>query len=285
MSVTRQGSPFGEQLKSWRRRAGLSQLELAVRASSTARHISFLETGRSRPGAELVLRVARALSVPLRERNALLVAAGFAPLYPSPALADDPMRPVARVLDRILLQHEPYPAWVFARGLRALRANAAAERLFPGLTSMAPEAIVDLWYGVGPFRQMVENWSEVASAGIDALRRDAAQGFDAETSDLLARAEAHVAGLDEPVPHASSFPVACPRFRVGDGTVRTISAVMRFDTAADVTTSELRVELMFPADEESAAYFRSLGAPQSPLLPGRGGPEVEDSNPIPLRRA
>jgi transcriptional regulator with XRE-family HTH domain len=257
--LRRPASPFGERLRHWRRRAALSQLELAVRAGTTSRHVSFVETGRSRPGAELVLRLAHALDVPLRERNALLVAAGLAPRYPSPALTDEPMRPIALVLDRVLAQHEPYPAWVFARGLRALSGNAAAERLFPGLCAMAPEAVVDLWFGPGPFRKMVENWREVASAGVDGLRRDASRALDPEISELLRRAERHLAGLDEPPPTESSFPVVCPRFRIGDRTVRTISAVLRFDTAADVTTSELRVELMFPADEASDAFFRASG--------------------------
>lgn len=253
-------SPFGEQLRQWRRRAGLSQLELAARAATTNRHVSFIETGRSRPGHELVLRLARALDVPLRERNALLAAAGLVPTYTSHALADAEMRPISLVIERVLKGHDPYPAWVFARGLRPIAGNVAGERMFPGLTTMAPEAIVDLWFGAGPFRDMVENWREVVTAGVDALRRESTQALDANVSALLVRAEKHLAALGEQPRAPSTFPVVCPRFRVGDRTIRTVSAVLRFDTAIDVTTSELRIELMFPADEESDAFFRAAAA-------------------------
>ncbi len=253
-------SPFGEQLRQWRRRAGLSQLQLAAQASTTSRHVSFIETGRSRPGHELVLRLARALDVPLRERNALLAAAGLAPTYTSHALADAEMRPISLVIERVLKGHDPYPAWVFARGLRPLASNAAAERIFPGLTTMSPEAIVDLWFGDGPFRAMVENWRDVVTAGVDALRRESMQALDASVSALLDRAERHLAALSEGPTARSTFPVVCPRFRVGDRTIRTVSAVLRFDTAIDVTTSELRIELMFPADDESEAFFRAAAS-------------------------
>jgi transcriptional regulator with XRE-family HTH domain len=104
-------SPFGQLLQQWRRRSGLSQLDLAAMAGTTPRHVSFLETGRSRPGRELVLRLCAAMDMPLRERNALLVAAGLAPEYPIRELSDDAMRPVKLVLDRVLRGHEPFPAW------------------------------------------------------------------------------------------------------------------------------------------------------------------------------
>ena len=207
-------------------------------------------------GAELVLRLARALQVPLRERNALLVAAGLAPAFTTHELQGAALRPISLVIERVLRGHDPYPAWVFARGLRPVAANVAGERLFPGLTAMSAEAIVDLWFGAGPFREMVENWAEVVTAGVDALRRESAQALDPAISALLARAERHLAGHDVIAP-SSTFPVVCPRFRIGDRTVRTVSAVMRFDTAVDVTASELRIELMFPADEESEGFFRS----------------------------
>ncbi len=268
--TTRGPSPFGERLRGWRRRAGWSQLALATRAGTTARHLSFLETGRSRPGEELVLRLGRALDLPLRERNALLVAAGLPPRYREAKLDEPSLAPISQVIDRVLAQHEPFPAWAFARGLRPIVANTAAELLFPGLTAMTPESIVDMWFGPGPFREMVENWRAVSAAGLDSLRRDAAAASDPSVDALVRRAEAHLGEVDD-VPIDSSFPVVCPRFRVGDRVVRTVSAVLRFDTAADVTASELRVELMFPADEPSAAFFRSLALP-SPGIATAGAP-------------
>lgn len=235
----------------------MSQLDLATGAGTTARHVSFLETGRSRPGHELVLRLAVALDVPLRERNALLTSAGLPPAYPSYDLSEDAMRPVRRVLDRVLAAHEPYPAWVGSRGFRFLASNRAAEALFPGMCAMAPETIIDLWFGPGPFREMVENWQDIAWAGLASLRRETATSTDASLRALLARVEAHAKDIPHPEPSAApDLPVVCPRLQIAGRTIRTISSVMRFDTAIDVTASELRVELMFPADDASDAFFR-----------------------------
>ena len=252
-------SPFGQQLRHWRVRAGLSQLQLASEAGTTPRHLSFVETGRSRPGAELVLRLAVALDVPIRERNAMLIAAGLPPAYPVLSLGDDAMKPVQRVLERVLLAHEPYPAWVGTGGFRFISANRAAEALFPGMSSMSPEAIVDLWFGPGSFRDVVENWQDVIWAGVAALRREAARAADPALMEALNRAEAHVRAIPSPQREARpELPVICPRLNIGGRRVRTISTVMRFDTAIEVTASELRIELMFPADDESECFFRDL---------------------------
>lgn len=237
----------------------MSQLELASKASTTPRHLSFIETGRSRPGAELVLRLASALDVPIRERNALLVAAGLPAAYPALALDDDAMSSVRRVLDRILASHEPYPAWVGSRGFRFISSNRAAEALFPGMCALSPEAIVDLWFGPGPFRELVENWQDVVWAGVAALRREAARASDPGLAELVRRVESHAKTVPAPERDARpELPVICPRLNIGGRRVRTISTVMRFDTAIEVTASELRVELMFPADDESEAYFREV---------------------------
>lgn len=237
----------------------MSQLQLAARAGTSPRHVSFLETGRSRPRAELVLRLATALDIPLSDRNTLLVAAGLSPAYPALELEDAAMEPVRRVLDRILRTHEPYPAWVGRRGFRFTAANRAAEALFPGLCTMPPEAIVDLWFGPGPFREMVENWQDVVWAGVAALRREVSRATDSALAELLRRAEAHVRSVPEAGADARpDVPVICPRLNIGGRRVRTISTVMRFDTAVEVTASELRVELMFPADDASDAFFREL---------------------------
>src|SRR6266508_1845465 len=131
-------SPFGQQLRQWRRRSGVSQLNLALQAGTSPRHVSFIETGRSRPGRDLVLRLAAALDVPIRERNALLTTAGLPPSFPARDLTDQAMRPVKLVLDRVLRGHEPYPAWVVGRGMQFLASNRGAEALFPGMCSLQP---------------------------------------------------------------------------------------------------------------------------------------------------
>jgi hypothetical protein len=238
----------------------MSQLDLAIAADTTARHLSFVETGRSRPGRALVLRICDALRVPLPERNTLLAAAGLAPAFPAHDLGSPAMEPVDRVLAAVLGRHEPYPAWVVRQPFTFLRANTGAEALFPGLTQLSPEQLVDAWFGPGPFRDQVLNWPDVIQASLSALRHAAADTDDPETTRLLQRAEAHA--QDSPgMPDAQtgSSPVICPVFEFGGQIVRTISTVMRFDTAIEVTTSQLRIELMFPADEDAEAYFRTRG--------------------------
>jgi transcriptional regulator with XRE-family HTH domain len=255
-------SPFGQQLRHWRTRSGLSQLELAAQAGTTPRHLSFIETGRSRPGSDLVLRLATALDVPIRDRNALLAAAGLPPAYPAFALEEEAMQPVRKVLDRILKTHEPYPAWVASRGFRLIASNRGAEALFTGMCSLSPDAIVDLWFGPGPFRDVVENWQDVVWAGIAALRRELVRSPDASLAALLRRAESHTRTVPAPERDAHpELPVICPRLNIGGRRIRTISTVMRFDTAVEVTASELRVELMFPADDASEGYFREMAGP------------------------
>jgi transcriptional regulator with XRE-family HTH domain len=257
-------SPFGRHLRQWRAIRRMSQLDLAIAAGTTARHLSFIETGRSRPGTDLVLRLGDALGLPLPDRNALLAAAGLPPAFPAHDLGSQALEPVGTVLDKVLRGHEPYPAWVVRQPLTFVRANAAAEALFPGLTRLSPAQLIDFWFGPGPFRDCVLNWPDVIHASLAALRHAAADLGDAEALGLLRRAQAHTQDLphaqDRPgAPHApaGSFPVICPVFELDGQVVRTISTVMRFDTAVEVTTSQLRIELMFPADQAADDYFRT----------------------------
>ena len=249
----------------------MSQLALASAAGTTGRHLSFLETGRSRPGRDLVLRLAEVLAVPLPGRNELLAAAGLPAQFAQHELGSTELAAVDQVLDLVLARHEPYPAWVVRRPFTFLRANRGAEALFPGLTELGPVALVDLWFGPGPFRDGVQNWHDVARAGVAALAQDAACTDDPQTLALLDRARAHLdaarrrtesGGLERGRPVDGPFSaVVCPVFTVGGRTVRTVSAALRFDTAVEITTSQLRVELMFPADPDSADALLSLTSP------------------------
>jgi hypothetical protein len=157
------------------------------------------------------------------------------------------------------ITESPYPAWVVRPGLRFVASNRAAEALFPGLCALPPEAIADLWFSPGPFLEHVENWQDVAWAGLSGLRRDAATSVDPGLQALVARVEASLRGVSRPPPGSPhELPVVCPRLRIGGRIIRTISTILRFDTAVDVTASELRIELMFPADDESDAGLRAL---------------------------
>lgn len=205
------------------------------------------------------MRLAAAMDLPLRDRNNLLVAAGLPPAYRESPLDDVDLRPIRAVLERMLAAHEPYPAWVVDGHWQFRMTNTAGERLFPGLVGAPPSDVVDRMFGPGPMRAQIENWAEVCWAGLSTLRREASRNPSPELVAMVERAEAHLAGV-EPPPLAADpeLPVVCPVFRVGGRRVRTIGAVVRFDTAIDVTAAELKLELMFPADRESAEVFEAL---------------------------
>ena len=250
-------TPFGQQLRLWRTRAGISQLELASRAETTPRHVSFLETGRSRPGTEVVLRLAHALGCGLSEQNLLLRAAGLAPVYIEDDYGDDFMRPMRELIDRILTRHDPYPAWVIQGGLKFIQANEGGEKLLPGITAYSPEQIVDMWFGPGPFKEMVDNWEDVAFEMQRVLRDEAIRHPSELLDAAIARSHEYLAGVKRDV-SKRAFPVVCPILRVDGQLIRTVSSVLRFETPASVTMESIRIELMFPVDEPGEAFFRGL---------------------------
>lgn len=250
-------SAFGEELRSWRRQRGVSQLRLAELAGTTPRHVSFVETGRSRPGRELVLRIGASLDLPMRARNALLACAGFAPAFPERTFDEAALRPVAASIRGVLDGHDPYPGWVLDVRGRALLANAAARRFFPATLDLDAEAAVDVLFGRwGPAH--VENWPEVAWAAADRRRRLAATSADPQLQRISERVHAHL--RDVPRPPVSDPgdepPVLYSRVRLRGETISIFSAVLRFETSRDVTLAELGVELVFPADEAAAHFFR-----------------------------
>src|SRR5256714_4241637 len=165
MATTTAPAPVGELLRSWRQRRNLSQLELALEAEVSARHVSFLETGRARPSREMVIRLAEELEIPLRERNALLLAAGYAPVYPQRPLDAPEMAPVRQALDRFLRAHEPYPAVVVDRYHNLLAANDALDLLLAGVAAelLEPPAngmrIALHPYGMAPRTLNLPEWS------------------------------------------------------------------------------------------------------------------------------
>ncbi|MBI4940029.1 MAG: helix-turn-helix transcriptional regulator [Actinobacteria bacterium] len=260
-------SPFGRRLRYWRSARGMSQLDLASAAGTTSRHLSFCETGRSRPGRDLVLRLADVLAVPVRDRNDLLEAAGLPPEYPARPLDSPQLAPVRRVLDQVLAAHDPYPAWVLGRGLAVVDANRAARVLFPGVVGLTSEQFVDVWFGPGPLADRLVNRAEVLRAGLAQLRREAWASGDPAMLAVLSRAGTLAAqafagsgaGATEAW-HPDDSPVSCPVLDIGGRIVRTVSTVMQFDTAVEVTTSELRVELMYPADPDSDRALREVVA-------------------------
>lgn len=248
-------SPFGQALRHWRQRRGLSQLALSGVAATTTRHLSYLETGRSRPTRQMVERLCGALRVPLRERNRLLQLAGLTASYPEGDLSTTDLAPFQRAVDRLLLSHEPYPGIVMDRHWNIVATNQGANALVP---QDGPHNAVRL--ALGPWREMIDNWLEVTQVLLERLEHDLARYPDDEA--LLAH-HAHVEqALAGQRVHAGppSGRVVCPRFRIEDRLIRTISVVATFESAVDVTLDEVRVELVYPEDAEAEQYFRSVSA-------------------------
>ncbi len=260
-------------LRSWRTSRGKSQLALAVEAGVSTRHLSFVETGRGKPSRELVLSLAEHLEVPLRERNALLTAAGFAPVFRETALDADGMRDVRAALTHILAAHEPQPALVVNRRYDVLLANAAAVEL---LSFYAPN-----WRGknnlarllVAPegLRPAVVNYAETAGHLLRRVRAELSSGSarDAEDEKLLALvavAEAELAALGHP-PTSGRSPgdVLLPvTFERAGERVDLFTTITTLGTPLDITLQELRIETFFPANERSrAALSRICRGPMS----------------------
>ncbi len=251
-------TPFGQALRRWRKARGGSQLDLSLHARTSPRHVSFLETGRSRPGEEMVQRLGESLDLPLRDRNDLLRSAGFAPVYPEHTLTDAAMAPYLRIVDRMLAQHSPFPAFVVDRWWGVVQTNDSARLLMGGLTESRLD-FVDLLDG--PLRDMLDNWADVAWHSVYRLRREtAAAGSDARLESLLRRLEALVDHCRPPTIDPAS-PLVSPIVRFGDQRLRFVGTIARFGSAVDVTLSELRVELLYPADDATEAVIRAMVPP------------------------
>lgn len=248
-------SPFGARLRWWRRHRGISQLTLAGQVGSTPRHISFLETGRSRPSRQMVLRLGEVLAVSLRERNQLLAAAGLPDAYPREPVTGPQLAPYRAAIDRLLLAHQPYPGMVLDGHWNVLITNGACADLFGG--DLVGANMVRHFLADPAAAAAVVNWPELAWAGLGRLRQQVDRApLDHELHDLVALAETAVAGVPRPAAPGPDL-VVCPWFRIGDEVVRTIAMAARFDPVADVTLDELRVELFYPLDEAAERFFRT----------------------------
>jgi len=252
------GSPFGVRLKRWRRERRLSQLELAGLVGSTTRHLSFLETGRSRPSRQMALRLAAALDVGPREANRLLQAAGLGPSFPETPVGDTALIPYRSAIERLLASHEPYPGLVLDGHWNVVVANAACARLF-GADLVGANFVRDALADPAVAGVLI-NWPEVAWAGLDRLRRHRDRHpFDDVLRELTEAAERALADVPRPV--ADPGITVCPCFRIDGRIVRTIAMVARFDQVAEVTLDELRVELMYPLDQAAERFFRGAMDP------------------------
>ena len=254
----------GALLRHWRTTRRQSQLELALSADISSRHLSYVETGRSQPSREMVLRLADALEIPLRERNTLLVAAGFAPLYFETGLAAPEMAQVRNAIDLILRHQEPYPAFGLNRHWEICMANQAAARCTRFLLGAEPSETNMLRLVLNPegLKPMMVNWEETAGDLIRHLHNQiAASPSDQTAKDLLAEVLAYPgipAGWRTRDIGAPATPLLTTLFRKGEVELRFFSTFTTFGTPHDVALEELRIECSFPADEETAHNCREL---------------------------
>jgi transcriptional regulator with XRE-family HTH domain len=262
MGETVERPAVGALLRTWRQRRRLSQLDLALEAGVSARHLSFVETGRARPSAEMVVHLAEHLDVPLRDRNGLLLAAGYAPAYGQRDLDAPEMAPVRDALDRVLRGHEPYPALVVDRHWGLVAANRAIGLLTAGAAGHLLEPPVNvLRLGLHPdgLASRIANLHEWRAHLLDRLGRQAVVTGDPAVAALYDELAGYPAGDPAPAPDLDAGAIAVPlRLRHEGGELRFISTVTTFGTAVDITLSELAVEAFLPADAATAAAVSKL---------------------------
>jgi transcriptional regulator with XRE-family HTH domain len=252
----------GDHLREWRQRRHLSQLDLAGDAEISARHLSFVETGRAAPSRDMVLKLAERLDVPLRERNVLLVAAGFAPAFPQRPLGDPALKAARDAIERVLKAHEPNPALAYDRHWNLVSANRMVMPLLAGIPArlLAPPVnILRLAFHPDALAARTVNLAEWSSHLLERLHRQCETTADPELIRLYDELKAYpVPARPAPLPAES---IAIPfRMRFGAEVLSFISTTMIFGTPVDITLSELALETFFPADELTAARMRSMAA-------------------------
>lgn len=252
---------FPQALRASRNRRHVSQLELAVRAGTTQRHISFIENGRSAPGRSLVARLADSLALPLRERNGLLMSAGYAPVHPERDLDDPALAPALEALDHILTGHLPYPAIVVDRYGDLVAANSAFALMTDGAQPrlLGPRAnIARLALHPDGLAPRIRNFPQWARHVIESLREEQRRSPDARIAALHAELAGYV-----PEPAAGAGAVlgfAVPmELETARGLLRLMTTVAVFATAADVTIAELKLEAFLPADRATAQALTAAG--------------------------
>jgi transcriptional regulator with XRE-family HTH domain len=260
--------PFQSACRRWRQFRKLSQLDLALAANVSQRHVSWLETGRSRPSREMVVRLAEAMDIPLRERNLLLQSAGFAAAYSESHLDAPCMEPVLDALNHVLEHHEPLPAVVVDRFWNVRKQNRAAELMF----SIAGDS-ADMLNGTGGesgfnlalltlhpqgLRPFIVNWEQAAPAFIRRLNSEALASGDPQVRARFA-GYIELAGqvADGDLPTGGLLPVLPLQLNINGLELSLFSVISTFGTPQDITTDELRIETFYPGDDKTAEFFRN----------------------------
>jgi transcriptional regulator with XRE-family HTH domain len=255
--------PVGGLLRQWRQRRRLSQLDLACGAEISTRHLSFVETGRAHPSRDMLLHLSEQLDVPVRERNVLLVAAGYAPIFPERPLSDPALTAARGAIDLVLERQKPYPAFALDRQWRVVASNAALPELYDGVTAelLAPPLnAMRLSLHPQGLAPRIVNLAEWRAHLLYRLHRQVELTADRALIDLLSEVSAYPApagGKAVNVEHEIAVPF---RIRIGAGVLAFFSMTTVFGTPVDVMLSELALELFFPADDETTAAVQRLTA-------------------------
>ena len=261
---------FGRLLKNWRRQRGRSQLDLALDADVSSRHLSFIENGRATPSRAMVLKLVDALDIPLRERNAFLHAAGYASLYRQSTLDDRHLEPALDALRFMLEKHEPYPAFVVDRLWNLLLANDASRALLtacalpPDLDPAVSSNLLRLTLHPEGLRPSIENWVEVAGALIVNARLEAGASYGDDPLKDLLREVLRYPGVDGVAAAIDTSkrldPVITLNLKLGGRHLSWFSIIATFGTPQDVTLQEIRLETFAPADEHTRRFAEELAA-------------------------
>jgi len=271
MNTAADAVAFPGLLRDCRRGRRLSQLDLALQAEVSQRHLSFLESGRARPSREMVLQLAQALDLPLRERNHLLLSAGYAAVFPQRRLEAADMEPVRQALERLLKHHEPYPAIVVDRAWNLFMANDAVGKAFGAFGDLdalyrrvcgdGPRNVMKLMFHPEGLRPYIANFAEIAPPLLARTAREAIEHPEVQAvlDDILSYPDIPARWRLQEV-HPLPLPVLPTEFRAGAVSVKLFSMMTTFGTPQDVTTDELRVESFYPADAQSEMLLRALSA-------------------------
>ena len=256
--------PVGDLLREWRQRRRLSQLDLACEAEISTRHLSFLETGRSQPSREMILHLAEALGVPMRERNLLLVAAGFAPIFQERPLDDPALNLAKKAIDMIIERQKPYPAFGIDRHWNVVMSNFALPELYTGVADelrVRPINAARLTLHPKGMAPRIANLAEWRAHTLTRLRHDIDLTADPVLVELLREVSAYPAPAANRPSHTVPDPnaVLVPfKVMTDAGLLSFVTTTTLFGTPVDVTLSELAIELFFPADAETDAIVKRL---------------------------
>lgn len=254
---------IGQHLRSWRQRRRLSQLDFSLEAEISQKHLSFIESGRSQPSRPMVLRLAEVLDVPLRDRNRMLLSAGYAPVFSERSLGDPQMTAARDAVERLIRAHEPYPALAVDRAWTLVAANAAVTALL-GLVRdeellVPPVNVLRLSLHPGGLSPAIANLAEWRGHLLHRLARQIEASGDENLVELLAELRSYPApGLKHSIDETTSRVLVPLELRAGERTLSLISTTTVFGTPTDITLSELAIEAFFPADAETAEALRAM---------------------------